>query len=47
MRDKAGSSRLQLCGPRFQKLENKVKEQEHWTRLRRYSLFLQRESMKK
>ncbi|KAM7048661.1 WD repeat-containing protein 93 isoform 1-T3 [Molossus nigricans] len=32
---------------RFQKLENKVKEQEHWTRLRRYSLFLQRETLRK
>ncbi|XP_059534266.1 WD repeat-containing protein 93 [Myotis daubentonii] len=32
---------------RCQKLENKVKEKEHWTRLRRYSLFLQRESIRK
>ncbi|XP_054569283.1 WD repeat-containing protein 93 isoform X1 [Eptesicus fuscus] len=32
---------------RFQKLENKVKEQEHWTRLRRYSLLLQRENVRK
>ncbi|XP_016072616.1 PREDICTED: LOW QUALITY PROTEIN: WD repeat-containing protein 93-like [Miniopterus natalensis] len=32
---------------RFQKLENKVKEQEHWTRLRRYSLLLQKEAIKK
>ncbi|XP_062946887.1 WD repeat-containing protein 93 [Cynocephalus volans] len=32
----------------FQKLEkSQVKEQEHWTRLRRYSLLLQRESFKK
>ncbi|XP_054433564.1 WD repeat-containing protein 93 isoform X1 [Pteronotus mesoamericanus] len=32
---------------RFQKLEHQVKEQEHWTRLRRYSLLLQRENVKK
>nr|XP_031296417.1 WD repeat-containing protein 93 isoform X2 [Camelus dromedarius] len=33
---------------RLQKLEkNKAKEQEHWTRLRRYSLLLQRENFKK
>ncbi|XP_042796933.1 WD repeat-containing protein 93 isoform X3 [Panthera leo] len=32
---------------RFQKLEKKVKEQEHWTRLRRYSLLLQRETSRK
>ncbi|XP_077935008.1 WD repeat-containing protein 93 isoform X4 [Halichoerus grypus] len=32
---------------RFQKLEKKVKEQEHWTRLRRYSLLLQRENFRK
>nr|KAF6412265.1 WD repeat domain 93 [Rousettus aegyptiacus] len=32
---------------RFQKLENKVKEQEHWTRLRRYSLLLQKENFRK
>ncbi|XP_069321821.1 WD repeat-containing protein 93 isoform X2 [Eulemur rufifrons] len=32
----------------FQQLENnQVKEQEHWARLRRYSLFLQRENFKK
>ncbi|GAB5572162.1 WD repeat-containing protein 93 isoform X3 [Prionailurus iriomotensis] len=31
----------------FQKLEKKVKEQEHWTRLRRYSLLLQRETSRK
>lgn len=36
------------CVPhRFQKLENKVKEQEHWTRLRKYSLLLQRENFRK
>lgn len=33
---------------RLKKLaNNKVKEQEHWTRLRRYSLLLQRENLKK
>ncbi|KAF6079949.1 WD repeat domain 93 [Phyllostomus discolor] len=32
---------------RFQKLDHQVKEQEHWTRLRRYSLLLQRENLKK
>ncbi|XP_045669172.1 WD repeat-containing protein 93 isoform X3 [Ursus americanus] len=32
---------------RFQKLEKKVNEQEHWTRLRRYSLLLQRENYRK
>ncbi|XP_025775483.1 WD repeat-containing protein 93 isoform X2 [Puma concolor] len=32
---------------RFQKLEKKVKEQEHWTRLHRYSLLLQRETSRK
>ncbi|XP_037000919.2 WD repeat-containing protein 93 isoform X2 [Artibeus jamaicensis] len=32
---------------RFQKLEHQAKEQEHWTRLRRYSLLLQRENLKK
>ncbi|XP_004398358.1 PREDICTED: WD repeat-containing protein 93 isoform X1 [Odobenus rosmarus divergens] len=32
---------------RFQKLEKKVKEQEHWTRFRRYSLLLQRENFRK
>ena len=33
---------------RFQKpVKNKVKEQEHWTRLQRYSLLLQRENLKK
>lgn len=36
-----------LLQKRFQKLENKVKEQEHWTRLRRYSLLLQRENFRK
>lgn len=38
---------VQLCGPRFQKLENQEKEQEHWTRLRRYSVLLQKENVKK
>ncbi|XP_042843994.1 WD repeat-containing protein 93 isoform X4 [Panthera tigris] len=32
---------------RFQKLEKKVKEQEHWARLRRNSLLLQRETSRK
>nr|KAF6412267.1 WD repeat domain 93 [Rousettus aegyptiacus] len=36
-----------LLQKRFQKLENKVKEQEHWTRLRRYSLLLQKENFRK
>ncbi|XP_038517273.1 WD repeat-containing protein 93 isoform X2 [Canis lupus baileyi] len=31
----------------FQKLEKKVKEEEHWTRLHRYSLMLQRENFRK
>ncbi|CAK6442437.1 unnamed protein product [Pipistrellus nathusii] len=36
-----------LLQRRFQKLGNKVKEQEHWARLRRYSILLQRESVRK
>lgn len=31
----------------FQKLEKKVKEEEHRTRLHRYSLMLQRENFRK
>uniref|UniRef100_A0A673TVC0 WD repeat domain 93 n=1 Tax=Suricata suricatta TaxID=37032 RepID=A0A673TVC0_SURSU len=32
---------------RFRKLEKKVQEQEHWTRIRRYSLLLQKEASQK